>query len=515
MKLNNINLKYLMRAHTILGLFAIFLFYISTYFGTITVFLPYINAWENPSRHFVAKEEKINLDTLVPKIIKEKELSNIIEITLPTFRDKALAINDDKSKTIYVNPNTNEILNTKNETNFITNFFNEIHIGRNIPKIGIILMGIASILMIFLSLSGVMLWLNNRQKRRNKKEKFYFKWHKNLSLTLLPFILVFALTGAVLGFMLSSSTPLAYSASDTKETSLRKLVGPILFPRDKKIEKSPSAEMLSISKLQTIAEENFPNLEIDKIKMSAWNEENAKIKFYGHLSDNRYISGRINRMHIELSAVNGKVLNKKDLSNANFANGILSTFYFLHFIPDETLILRISYFIFGIIMAASLAFGFLIYSDRKAKKAKNDENYYSILNKLAMATMIGIIPASCLLMFLYWYLPFDMFERAIWLKGSFYTLWAATLLYAVLKDNVLKVINHLLFISAILLVLTVAFHGVSTGIYPWISFKTNLYDVFFVDTILLLFALMFFVFTKTSKSIKFFYKYDGDRYENQ
>lgn len=514
MRLNNINLKYLMRAHTILGLFAIFLFYIAIYFGTITVFLPYINTWENPSRHFVSSYEKTDLDILVPKIIKEKDLSNNIEISLPSFRDKALAINDDKSKTIYINPNTNEILNTQNETNFISNFFNEIHIGRNIPKVGIVLMGIASILMIFLSLSGVILWLSNK-KKSTKKEKFYLKWHKNLSLSLLPFILVFALTGSLLGFMLSSASPIAYSASNTQETSLRQLVGPILFPKDKKIEASRKTEMLSISKLQELAQKNFVNLEINKIKLQSWNEENAKIKFSGYLKDNRYISGRINRMYIELSAVNGKVLDKKDLSNANITNGILSTFYFLHFIPDETLVLRIIYFIFGIIMAVSLSFGFLIYSEKKAKKAKADEKYYSILNKLAMATMIGVIPASCLLMFLYWYLPFDMFERITWLKGSFYSFWAATLLYAVIKDNVLKVINHLLFISSIFLILTVVYHGISTGYYPWLSFKADLNEVFFVDLTLLVFALVFFVFTRTSKKIPFFYKYDGDRYENQ
>ena len=513
MKLNNLNLKYLMRAHTVLGLFAIFLFYISTYFGTITVFLPYINAWENPSRHFIPSNEKNNLDSIVPRIIKEKELSNIIEINLPSFRDKALSINDEKSKTIYINPNTNKILNTQNETNFITNFFNEIHIGRNIPKVGVVLMGISSILMIFLSISGLILWFNNK-KRSSKKEKFYLKWHKNLSLTLLPFILIFALTGSVLGFMLTYSSPLAYSTSNTKETSLRKVVAPLLFPKEKEIKSSKNAKMMTLSELQTIAQENFQNLEIQTIKIFAWNEENARIKFFGYLKNNRYLSGKINRMNIELSARTGEILNKKDLPNANVANGILSVFYFLHFIPDETLFLRIVYFFFGIIMAVSLSFGFLIYSDKKAKRAESDQNYYSILNKLAMATMIGVIPASSLVIFLYWYLPFDMFERSTWLTGTFYTLWAATLFSSVLKDNVLKVINHLLLLSSILLFLAVFFHGKITGVYPWVSYSNSMFDIFFVDIGFLLFALMFFVFFKKSNNIRFFQKYDGDRYEN-
>ncbi|MBU3015825.1 PepSY domain-containing protein [Poseidonibacter lekithochrous] len=46
----------------------------------------------------------------------------------------------------------------------LSNFFNDLHIRRNIPKIGQLLMGIASILIIFLTISGVILYLNKHKK---------------------------------------------------------------------------------------------------------------------------------------------------------------------------------------------------------------------------------------------------------------------------------------------------------------------------------------------------------------
>ena len=49
--MEKLNIKFLLRAHTIVGLFCIFLFYISSYFGSLTFFLPYINYWELPSKH--------------------------------------------------------------------------------------------------------------------------------------------------------------------------------------------------------------------------------------------------------------------------------------------------------------------------------------------------------------------------------------------------------------------------------------------------------------------------------
>ena len=339
MKINNLNLKLLIRAHIILGLFTVFFFYLATFFGSLTLFMPYIKAWESPSRHFSIIQNKIDLDEILPEIIKKYELEDNIEITLASFRDKALSINDKYSRTIYINPNKKEVLNTRYEDAFLSEFLNEIHIGRNIPKIGVILMGIASILMIFLCISGFIMFIFNKKK---KSENFYFKWHKNLTLYLLPFILVFALTGAVLGFMLGNSQSLAYAASKSQTSNLRALVAPILFPRDK-IEKSLRKEqMLKISVLEKKAKIIYPDLKILQIKLFSWQKKNAQIKFLGYLKNDRILSGRINRMHIILNAVNGQIINKKDLSNANtfifyilFLMKVLSLdlfFLFFHFL---------------------------------------------------------------------------------------------------------------------------------------------------------------------------------------
>ena len=504
-----------MRAHTVLGLFALYFFYLACFFGTITVFMPYVKSWESPSRHFVSIEENAKLDEIIPEIIKRNELTGVIDISIPKVNEKAIGINDQQSKTIYIDPNTNKVLNIDFENNFLSNFFNAIHIGTNIPVIGRYLMGIASILMIFLAISGFIMWINLKRKG-TKKEKFWLKWHKNITLLLLPFILVFCLTGAVLGFMLSTANPIVYSATKTADTNLRATVGPILFPKDKPVIETQNAKMMKISQLQNIAQKKYPTLQITNIKLFAWNDINAKARFIGYEKANRSITARINRMYIEISAVNGKVVATHNLETSTGANKILSAFYFLHFITDEGLLLRVIYFILGIIMTAGFAFGFLIYSEKKTlTKKREDKNYYSILNKLSLSVMIGVIPSTALVMFLYWYFPMNMFERTTWLTGCFYALWAGTLLYAVYEENTLKVINHYLLLGAILLLLAVAFHGYQTTFYPWVSLSKGMYDIFFVDIVILLFAFSFYMFFKKSKNIQLLYKYDGDRYENK
>ena len=192
MNLNNIYLKYLIRAHTIIGIFIVFIFFLSTYFGTITLFKPYINTWENISRHFSIKyESDFNIDIAINKAIKElKDPNTNIQITLPSFKEKALSVKYGFSENVYINPNTNEILDTKNDTALISNFFNQMHISLNLNRPGQLLIGIASISIIFLTISGIYLWVVNRKKRVHSGN-FWFKWHKDLSLIILPYILIF------------------------------------------------------------------------------------------------------------------------------------------------------------------------------------------------------------------------------------------------------------------------------------------------------------------------------------
>ena len=46
------------------------------------------------------------------------------------------------------------------------------------------------------------------------------------------------MTGAVLGIMLSTSSPFAYSATNGKDTNMSKLVRPVVFPQVCKVKQS-------------------------------------------------------------------------------------------------------------------------------------------------------------------------------------------------------------------------------------------------------------------------------------
>lgn len=510
--LKNINLKLLISAHTMVGLFAIFFFYIASYFGTITLFFSQIHTWENPSRYFIyEKEYAPNIDTLITRTIKEEGFNTKeISIVLPSYKDNVISISDQISRTKYINPYTLKMIDTTSERSFLSKFFNDLHVGRNIPMIGQLLMGISSMLIIFLCLSGLILFFN---KHKKTKQEFNFKWHKNLSIILLPYIIVFSITGSILGFMLSNSSPFAYTASNTNSSNMRALVGPILFPKDKIAKKSQSAKMQNIDFLISRAKSLYPNLVIKNLKLMQWNDQNAQIKISGYESNNRALTGQINRVFIILNAVNAREITRKNLENSHIGNKTLSGLYFLHFIPDETLFVRLIYFIFSIAFLISLILGFLLWSNKKASQYKDNRDYFNFLSRFSISIIFGVIPSTALVLLLYWAIPFDLFQRIIWIKGSFYSFWAFTLVLCMYYDDVLDLLKGLAFLTSAFLFSTIIAHMISAKTAIAFLVKQNhMHNIFYVDLVLLFLALVFFLFYKYANKIKLFSKYSRTNY---
>ncbi|WP_024954712.1 PepSY-associated TM helix domain-containing protein [Sulfurospirillum arcachonense] len=511
--LNKLNLQYLIKAHTQLGLFAVFFFFISAFFGTIILFLPQIQTWENPSRYFEYKKEyNYKLDEIVKRTIQEESYNTkYIEIKLPSYKDNVISINDQTSRTKHINPYTSKMLDTTFDSSFLSKFFNNLHSGRNIPKIGQQLMGIASILIIFLTISGVILYFN---KHKKNLQNFHFRWHKNISLILLPYILVFSLTGAFLGFMLPFSAPITYSASKATSSSTGALVRPILFPKDKIPKKSSSfEEFQSIDTLMQKAKEALPHLKVSSIKLLQWNDKNAQIKFIGHLDNNKILTDKSNKLHVLLNPIDGTVLEKKDLSDSHIGNKILSSFYYFHFIRNETLLVRVLYFFASMGFILSLAFGFLIWSDKKAKKHVQNDAYYNFTGRFAMAIMFGVIPTSALMLLSYWALPSGLFEKVIWMKGVFYSFWAFTLLLSVYYEDILDLLKSFALLTSIFLFSAIIAHIMATKTYLIALLKTNsMHPVICFDLVLLTLSVLFFLFYKYSYKIKFLSKYSRSHY---
>ena len=181
---------------------------------------------------------------------------------------------------------------------------------------------------------------------------------------------------------------------------------------------------------------------------------------------------------------------------------VLSGFYFLHFLPDEGIIVRILFLIFGIVFATSLVFGLMIWLEKKAKKFKKDTQYFNFVSKFSMSLFIGIIPATSFLLFLFWVLPIYLSEKNSWIIGGFFSFWSFTLFYSIYKQNNIETIKFFMKLNSIFLLLTVIFHGIRTNYFIWDSFIKEMNQIFWIDFSLLLFAGISFLISKKMPNIK-------------
>lgn len=513
--MEKLNIKYLIRGHTIIGLFCISLFYISAYFGSLTFFLPYISYWELPSKHIQKSADYgFNIDDKLDEIVSSYHLSDKnIEIIPPSFKDPRIKISTKNQSSIYLNPNDNKVLDTFYERDNVSEFFNELHFGENIPKVGRFLMGVASIGVLFLILSAILLFVFN--KKRTKKEKksdrrFWIKWHKNLGLLIIPFLFIFVITGAFIGVMLFTSKPYVLNATQNKETNLRKVVAPIIFKQKELLKNSENiVEPLNLSQLYSLAKVNYENLVVKNINIYNYKKDNSQVLFSGYLSDNRAITGEVNRVSIVLNSYDGTVFSKTNLDDTHGIKKSLSLFYFLHFLPDETILIRIIFFVFGIALCVSLAFGYLIWAQKKL----NDNNSFiwsNFLNRVVLTIIIGSITCSSILFFTHYLIPNEFIHKDLFMKGIFYIMFFSLLMYSFYENTISKIVKINLYMSSLLLFTAVFLHGIKTDIFIWDSFINKMDVIFYVDLILIILSGTIFYFAKKIKST-FLYRFDYEK----
>ena len=502
--LEKLNIKYLIRAHTVIGLFCIFLFYISSFFGSITFFLPYINQWELPSTHIERTiNYSFNIDNELNKIISKYKLDEKnIEITPPSFKDPRISISSKDQSTIFLNPNTYEELNTFYEINSIAEFINEIHFGENIPIIGTFSMGLVSTAILFLILSGIILFIFNKKKTKDKNtpKRFWFKWHRNLGLIVIPYLLIFAITGAFIGMMLNTSTIFSLNATDYKESNLRKLVSPILFKQKDNLEKNEiNTQMLDLSILYKKVQENYENLEIRKINIYNYNKENSQTVFSGYLRDNRALTGNLNRVNITLNSANAQVLSKTNLEETHGIKQTLSAFYFLHFMPDETIGLRVLFFVLGVLLLISLVFGYLLWAQKKLHNIE-DFKLSNFINRVMLTVVLASFSCVGLLFFTHYLINNEFLQKDLFTKAIFYILFFLLLFYSFYENKVSKIIKVNLYISSFLFFFSVFIHGFKTNMFIWNSYVKNIDVIFYVDLILILSSIILFLTAKIINS---------------
>ena len=166
--------KKLFNIHKLIGINVILFFFLSLFFGILTIFKPYINLWEDQKKHIShIKIEDINLEKCLKQVTKRKYFgedgkvirNDIIKLSFPAMEMKANnLIRIDNRSNFYLDPQTCKKIKPKAFT--ISHFFEKIHTGAIFNSIVFkILFGFMSVAVVFLSLSGLFMIIKKHTKR--------------------------------------------------------------------------------------------------------------------------------------------------------------------------------------------------------------------------------------------------------------------------------------------------------------------------------------------------------------
>jgi uncharacterized iron-regulated membrane protein len=195
--------------------------------GSILVFYPEIDAFLLSQRvgQIEATGDRLSLEVILDKVQtnyqdrKDIKFDGISPLEKPDVVQVSFTDKKDVSTEVNVNPYTGEILNTRIwDTSFFGRVF-ELHYALLAGTVGIVIAGIAALLMFILGITGLVLWPGWRKlvagfkiKWNARAKRFNFDLHKVVGIVSAFFLSAIAFTGFCWNFY-AQTEPLIYAAT--------------------------------------------------------------------------------------------------------------------------------------------------------------------------------------------------------------------------------------------------------------------------------------------------------------
>lgn len=512
--------KRLFNIHKLIGVNIILFFFLSLFFGILTIFQPYINFWEDSKQHISKVQiEDINLDKCFKQITKrtyineygEKMSNDLIKLHFPAKEVKANNLIRVKNRpNFYLDPHTCKKVKPKNFT--ISKFFDKIHTGRIFNSLVFrIIFGFMSVAVVFLALSGLYLVIKNHYKNSKTKtvKGLYAKYHRLILLYTLPLVFMFGLTGALFNLGVYSSPLITNYLTNGETSNILKVNRNILNDPDLEVmEKSQEVKSLSLNTLYKKAKEEFDDISFYEMQVYNHNDINAKVKFIGYEPNNYFISSVGNETYVVLDGVNAKVIDKKMADQGTFAEKTLDSIFYLHYLRTFSDLPRIIFGLISLTIFIGLVSAMVLWLER----SKKDSFSYKVIKPLSFTIMLGSVLSASALFATTWLIPkkymyFTLMDKLYNTQEIlFYMIYFLLFIYILIKKDLFLITKNSFRISALLLVIAVLSHGAMSGFTLINSYHNGLIEVFFVDIVLIIVAILFILFS-SKVSEKYFIKH--------
>lgn len=349
-------------AHAAVGLLAGALLYIISLSGSVLVFYDELQRIEQPGLEMSeidpAAIDRAAVAVMAAEAGKPRTTHLMFTLPSPLF-PKALSYTDTGEYRL----DDQGRLAGEAETHW-SEFLYAIHYGLTIPGIlGIIVVGIFGVMMLTLSISGVIAHPRIfrdafRLRTRDGGGVGLADWHNRLSVWTLPFIVMIALTGAVIGLGVLTVEGVAkrYYGGDVD-----KAYAPV-FGGEHPVDLTKVEQLPPIGKSLEYMRANYPDVEVTFVTVHDPMTKGQSIQLMGE-HPRRLIFGEYYNF-----GADGVFHGTAGLSDGELGQQAAASNYNLHFGNYGGIPVKIAYFVLGIALTAICATGTFIWLGKRRRR---------------------------------------------------------------------------------------------------------------------------------------------------
>lgn len=304
-----------------------------------------------------------------------------------------------------------------------------------IPRVlGEYLAGLAAVFMFAAIISGIIthkkIFADFFTLRFGKGQRTWLDSHNVISVMTLPFQIMITFSGILL-VVTTFFIPIFVAQYGYDETTVD-TIGSEMFGVRPPVERvgDPIAP-LDVSVLNAEFEKQFPDERVSFIQVTNPGDVTSVARVYGNISDGIV---RVSP-YVEFEAATGEVLSVKQRSVTN-SDGVINVLEGLHEGLFAGPILRILFFVSGLMGAGMIATGLVLWTKKRRQKLRGNvqaERNLIIIERLNVGMVAGLSIGIAGYFYANRLLPLDMLGRADWELHTLFLTWLFFILHSLVR----------------------------------------------------------------------------------
>ncbi|KQC30395.1 PepSY-associated TM helix domain-containing protein [Flagellimonas eckloniae] len=482
--------------HTVSGIVISFALFVCFYAGAVALFMDELYQWENPAARIdhvdPATVDYDKVISIVDENAESFDKSLTFGITPPTEANPLVTLyGRDKTEegkltffTAILNPNTYDVISIGDEpSTHMARTIYELHYFRQIPVVGLYLSGFVAFFFLFAVITGVLThWKNIVNKfyaftTKGKWKQIWTNGHISLGLITLPFQVIYAVTGALLGLSILLLAPSAILMYNGDTTEVVKAVRP-----DAGIKYDENAEAIddgvAFNSIYNKVSAAYPENNVTYIYATNYGKEDGTIGV--RVNDYKSIGGDGIFVY---GYKDGQLKEAIEPETRPYAKGAYGVLIKLHYATYGGIFLKIIYFLLAMITCYIIISGIMIWRTARNKPSYTDKQrrFHHRVTKFYLAITLSMFPALALIFIANKLVPLAMEGRVPIVNSIFFMGWLILTILGLFWNDYRKLNRNYIILGSVFGLLIPIVNGVITGDWIWNSLASKQYYVFSVD----------------------------------